>query len=254
MSQMKQVARALELLELYAQEGVPLTLTDLSRGLQTPMSTTLGLVRTLVGMGYLYQPRKRAYYPTKKLMGLCKLIDANDPVLDVLHPYLERLRDVSGETAVLGKREDFRVLYLDAEHSAQPIRYTAQAGETRQLHSNSLGKALMSVMDKSELKSILAQIRMDKVTDKTLGTQQALLDDLTLSRERGWAANVGESVPDLAAIAAPFCLAGQWYALSIVGPLGRMQASWDKHERALKEIVSELSEALEGHENDIHSS
>lgn len=251
MSQMKQVARTMQLLELYAQRGEPLTLTDLARGLQAPVSTTLGLVRTLASDGYLYQPRKRAYYPTKKLMGLCKLIDARDPVLDVLHPYLARLRETSGETAVLGKRENLQVLYLDSEHSLQPIRYTAQAGETRQLHSNSLGKALLSVMDHDELRKLLDQIQLDTLTDKTLATQKALLDDLALSRERGWAANVGESVPDLAAIAAPFSLAGQWYALSIVGPLERMQARWVSHAQALKEIVQQLSEALEVHENDI---
>jgi len=126
MSEVKLVARTLDLFECYAAQGEPLSLTELSQGLQAPMSSTLALVRTLVARGYLYQTRKRTYYPTKKLMGVCSAIDAQDPILDLLRPYLVRLRDKSGETAVLGTREDLQVIYLDAEHSTQAIRYTAR--------------------------------------------------------------------------------------------------------------------------------
>ncbi|MGB6103115.1 MAG: IclR family transcriptional regulator [Pusillimonas sp.] len=242
MSEVKLVARTLDLFETYAAKGEPLSLTELSQGLQAPMSSTLALVRTLVSRGYLYQTRKRAYYPTKKLMGLCTLIDTQDPVLDLLHPYLERLRDASRETAVLGTREDLKVIYLDLANSAQAIRYTAQPGEARSLHANSLGKALLSILDKDELLGVLDRIKLDALTAMTHTSRPALLADLALSRQRGWTANVSESVPDLAAIAAPFSLAGKWYALSIVGPIARMQAAWDQHVATLTRTVHDLQQ------------
>lgn len=243
MSQVKLVARTLDLYELYASKGEPLSLTQLAQGLLAPMSSTLALVRTLVSKGYLYQTRKRTYYPTKKLTGLCQRIDSQDPVLDLLHPYLERLSDRSGETAVLGTREGFQVIYLDVVHSNQAIRYMAQAGELRSLHANSLGKALLSVLDKDELSGLLDEMDMDLLTEKTLASRETLIADLEGARQRGWTANVGESVADLAAIAAPICLAKQWYALSIVGPLARMQAAWDQHVATLIDIVEEWDEA-----------
>ncbi|NYT79706.1 IclR family transcriptional regulator [Alcaligenaceae bacterium] len=243
MSQVKLVARTLDLYELYAVKGEPLSLTQLAQGLLAPMSSTLALVRTLVSKGYLYQTRKRTYYPTKKLTGLCERIDSQDPVLDLLHPYLERLRDGSGETAVLGTREDFQVVYLDVEHSNHAIRYMAQPGEMRSLHANSLGKALISVLDEDQLLGLLDRMDMDLLTEKTLVSRQTLLEDLTRSRQRGWTSNISESVADLAAIAAPICLAKQWYAFSIVGPLARMQAAWDQHVTTLIEVVREWDEA-----------
>ncbi|WP_256977403.1 IclR family transcriptional regulator [Bordetella genomosp. 10] len=203
MSEVKLVARTLDLFECYARQGEALSLTELSQALGAPMSSTLALVRTLVARGYLYQTRKRTYYPTKKLMGICSAIDTQDPVLDILRPYLARLRDESGETAVLGTREESQVIYLDCAHSLQAIRYTAQAGEARALHSNSLGKALLSALGEEELESVLDKLEMKALTDKTLTGKKALLKDLALSRERGWAANIAESVADLAAIAAP---------------------------------------------------
>lgn len=240
MSEVKLVARTLELFEHYADKGEALSLTELSQGLQTPMSSTLALVRTLVGRGYLYQTRKRTYYPTKKLMGICTAIDMQDPILDILRPYLLRLRDKTNETAVLGTREDLNVIYLDTQHSRQAIRYTAQAGEARSLHSNSLGKALLSALENEALQAVLARMKMKTLTEKTLVTKQALIDELALCRQRGWSANIGESVPDLAAIAAPFCLAGKWYALSVVGPIVRMQASWTQHVATLTDVIKEL--------------
>ncbi|CAM3754836.1 IclR family transcriptional regulator [Bordetella tumulicola] len=242
MSEVKLVARTLDLFECYADKGEPLSLTELSQGLQAPMSSTLALVRTLVGRGYLYQTRKRTYYPTKKLMGICTSIDMQDPVLDILRPYLVRLRDKSRETAVLGTREDLRVLYLDVEPSSHPIRYTAQAGETRGLHSNSLGKALLSALEEKELQDVLGRLKLTALTDKTLSSPSALRADLTLSRQRGWSANISESVPDLAAVAAPFCLAGKWYALSIVGPIVRMQDAWDQHVKVLTGVMKDIAQ------------
>ena len=246
--EVKLVARTLQLFELYAREVRPLSLTEISRGLGAPVSSTLALVRTLVGKGYLYETRKRGgYYPTKKLLGASLKIDAGDPVLDLIRPYLAALRDGSGETAVLGKRQDLNVVYLDVAHSSQAIRYTAEAGEIRALHANSIGKALFFALDAAEQKKLSARINWQRPTRLTLGSARALLKDAEQSAARGWAANIGESVSDLAAIAVPFALAGEWYALSIVGPLGRMQASWDKHAALLKRTVAELAETMRTH-------
>lgn len=240
MSQVKLVARTLDLFEFYADKGEPLSLTELSQGLQTPMSSTLALLRTLVSRGYVYQTRKRSYYPTKKLLMLCSLIDSKDPVLDALRPYLRRARDLSDETTVLATREDLQVIYLDTEHSTQAIRYMAEAGEARMLHANSSGKALLSCLDDDDLEDVLDRLEMDALTDKTLTSRKALLDELELSRQRGWASNVAESVSDLAAIATPFSMAGKWYSLSIVGPIARMQAAWDQHVAVLTRIMRDL--------------
>lgn len=240
MSQVKLVARTLDLFEFYADKGEPLSLTELSQGLETPMSSTLALVRTLVSRGYVYQTRKRSYYPTKKLMMLCGLIDAKDPILDALRPYLRRARDLSNETAVLATREDLQVIYLDTEQSTQAIRYMAQAGEARLLHANSSGKALLSSLEDDELDTLLDRMEMQALTPATLTSRKRLLDDLELSRRRGWAANVAESVVDLAAVASPFSLAGKWYSLSIVGPITRMQAAWDQHVAVLAGIMRDL--------------
>jgi len=196
-----------------------------------------------VARRFLYETRRRGgYYPTKKLLQIARKIDAGDPVLDLVHPHLVALRDATGETVVLGKRQDASVIYLDVVSSMQAIRYTADPGEHRSLHANSIGKALFCVLDASTQKEVLKKIKWKRPTGQTLANAQALLADAKKSAARGWASNIGESVADLAAVAMPVSLASEWYGVSVVGPVTRMLDSWDAHLEALRRHILRLQD------------
>ncbi|MBT2305117.1 IclR family transcriptional regulator [Variovorax paradoxus] len=244
--EVKLVARTLELFELYARECRPLSLTEISRGLGIPMSSALALARTFTANGHLYETRKRSgYYPTRKMLLLCRAIDASDPILELVGPALEALRDRCNETVVLGRRQDLDVVYIDVHHSRQAIRYNPSVGELRPLTSNSIGKALFAVMSPEEQKKLVERMPWNRLTPRTIVDSKRLLEDAAQVRARGWAANIGESVRDLAAIAMPFQLAGEWYGVSIVGPLERMESHWDSHLEALSAAIADLGNAVE---------
>lgn len=245
--EVKLVARTLDLFELFGQERRPLSLTELSRGLEVPMSSTLAMVRTLAAKGYLHEVRRKGgYYPTRKMLDLCGAIDTHDPLLELVHPLLVALRDACGETVVLGRRVDAQVLYLDTVPADQAIRYTAQVGDLRPLQANSIGKALFAMLEPAEQKALLPQLDWKKRTARTLVTRDALLTEAAQIRARGWASNVGESVPDLAALAMPFDSPPHWYAVSIVGPIARMEAQWKAHVRQLTDTVERIRQTLAG--------
>jgi Transcriptional regulator len=244
--EVKLIARTLDLFELFAREHRPLSLTELARGLEVPMSSTLALVRTLAAKGYVYEIRPRGgYYPTRKMRTACAAIDRHDPLLELARPILERLRDASGETVVIGKRVGHQVLYLDVVPSPQAIRYNAEAGQLRPLQANSIGKALFCMLEGEERDKLLAQLQWAQLTPHSLATPQALLADGAAARQRGWASNVGESVPDLAAVAKPVELMGEWYGVSVVGPAARMRDGWERHLEALRDAVEELASTFQ---------
>lgn len=243
--EVKLVARTLDLFELFSKESVPMSLTELSRGLDVPMSSTLALVRTLAKKGYLYETRNRGgYYPTRRMLGLCQSIDASDPLLGVLRSHLVALRDATTETVVLGKRQDLSTIYLDAVEAQHPIRYTATAGQLRPLYANSIGKALLAMMSRDEFDKLASAFIYTRLTRDTITTTAALLEELQRTRERGWASNVGESLADLAAVAMPLRLNNEWYGVAVIGPLVRMQARWDAHVVALKRCIDEMEAAI----------
>lgn len=243
--EVKLVARTLDLFELFANESKPLSLTEIARGLDVPMSSTLALVRTLASKGYLYETRKRSgYYPTRKMLLSCRAIDSGDVLLEAVRPHLEELRDQCNETIVLGRRQDTDIVYLDVLPSRQAIRYTATVGELRPLASNSIGKALFAALDAEEQKKLVTHMKWNKLTSSTITNAKRMLAEAVEARSRGWASNVAESVEDLAAIAMPVSLAAEWYGVSIVGPLERMERHWDRHVKALAVTLEKLKNAV----------
>ncbi len=241
--EVKLVARTLDLIDYFAEQARPLSLTEIAQGIDAPVSSCLAMLRTLLAKGYLYEASRRgSYYPTRKLLMAAQRIDAGDPLLELLRPHLVALRDATRETAVLGKLQAGRVIYLDCVESAQVIRYRAEPGETRLAHANSIGKALLSTLAPQALDEALAGT-LEHLSDATL-LGEALREDLRLSAERGWAANVGESVPDLAALAMPVTVAGQTLAVSIAGPRQRVVANWDTNLAALQQAVATIRQTL----------
>src|SRR3546814_17563666 len=59
-------------------------------------------------------------------------------------PLLEKLRDATNETAILGTRQGDRVIYLAVAEGQQTIRYMSRAGELKPIHASEIGKALLT--------------------------------------------------------------------------------------------------------------
>jgi DNA-binding IclR family transcriptional regulator len=230
----KLVARTLDLFEVFAAERRPLSLTELARLMDVPMSSCLALTRTLVSRGYLYEVRRRGgYYPTQRLQRIAAAIDATDPVIERVHPHLVALRDACGETAVLGKIQDTAVCYLDVVESPHAIRYSCTPGELRSLHANSIGKAIFAELDAEAQRALGERLAFEIYTNATLVDLGALVAQARKGRARGWSENRGESAPELAALAMAFEADGNWYGVSVVGPIERMRAGRDAHLAAL---------------------
>lgn len=224
-SNVKTALRVIEIIEIFAREGKPLSLTELSRHLEAPVSSCLNLVRTLTGLGYLYETAPRqGYYPTGRLLAMAQRIARADPILEKIGPTLAALRDAVTETVVLAKLgHDGEVVYLDVLPSPHPISYVADPGAQRHLHSNSLGKALLSLMNETERRKLMKGREMERLTERTLVSLEDLERDLKVSAERGWFQNLGESIPDVGAVAWPVQISGGEYAVSIAGPLYRIE-------------------------------
>ncbi|MBM3558769.1 MAG: helix-turn-helix domain-containing protein, partial [Alphaproteobacteria bacterium] len=102
----KTAGRTLALFEAFRRTRAPMTLTRLAAELGAPISSCHGLVRTLTARGYLYtNERKRTIYPTKRLFEIAETIARHDPILERVGPLLAQLRDATGETVLLGRRQ-----------------------------------------------------------------------------------------------------------------------------------------------------
>ncbi|MDO8279216.1 MAG: IclR family transcriptional regulator [Burkholderiaceae bacterium] len=223
MSDVKAALRTLNLFELFAKQRQPLVLSDLSEQLDIPSSSCLQLIRTLLQHGYLYQTSKRGgYYPTLRLFDCVQAIVTHDSVNARVLPALTALRDETGETVTLGKMQGRQLIYLLVLDSPHLLRPAIMSGMLRPLHSTGSGKALLGTMEPKERKAILRAAGMARLTPFTVTSSAKLEQLLAEGAERGWHVNRGEGAIDLASVAASVMIAGEPYAIAVIGPISRL--------------------------------
>lgn len=246
----KTAARTLDVFEVFAAVKGPLTLTELAARLNSPVSSCHALVRTLQQRGYVYilDERKRVY-PTKRLFMIAQQIAQNDPVLELIGPVLTDLRADTEETVILGKRQGNSVTYLDIVESRQTIRYAANAGDVKPLHSSAIGKAMLGALPQADLVKLLGKLPLPGVTGNTIRSPKDLLRDIETGRALGYFVTRGENVPDVMAIAIARTVGDEPYAVAVAGPIARLGARADAAVAALRragEALELIDAALHG--------
>ncbi len=218
------VERVLDIFEAFDKAQKPLSLTDLAELTGIPKSSCHAIVGTLIARGYLYSlTRPRALYPTRRFFDLARAIHEKDPFVERVMPMLERLRDASRETVILGKRQGNAAIYLQVVESPHPIRYSARPGEFKPLHSSAIGKALIGSLKEPELRALVAGQALAPVTDATFTDEEALVADVLESRRRGYFLTRGENVADVWAVSAFLSVNSETLAVAIAGPRHRME-------------------------------
>ena len=239
----KIVERTLDFLELFADKRRPLSLSEIARLLDLPVSSCRDVLLALEERGYIYEIAARSgYYPTLKMMDVVTVIAEYDPVVLRAESVLQKLRDTVDESVLLaktGRRGGTYLFYLGPSH---PLRFTVKVGEkVRHLYASSGGKALLSSLDKPDLEAFFSSTELLALTPNTITTKEALLADLEVGRRRKWFANMEESQPGLITLSAPFKWAGATYIATIAGPVARLQ---DRVDWAAEQLVT-ACEALE---------
>jgi DNA-binding IclR family transcriptional regulator len=225
-SGVKGAMRTLDLFEAFGREGRALSLSQLAKLLDVPVSSCHQLVGTLEARGYLYSVgRRKEIYPSGKLLGVARALVAHDTWLRSAGPYLQKLRDITRETVILGKRQGHRVIYLAIEESNEPVRFTAQVGDRKPLHVSAIGRALLAELDGLALRdtlNVLADRYAKSVPDFN---QKEFAAELVLMRKRGWYSQRGGSEVDVMAISTSFAVADDMFAISVAGPCVRIARS-----------------------------
>lgn len=237
--------RTLLIFETFAERREPLTLSELARLLEMPISTCSNLIRTLQARGYLYEiGRRKAYYPTSRWLIKATAISSADPVTDRVQPYLHSLRDQVGETVLFGKRLGDRVIYLSLAEGTQSIRYTGQIGDLRALHSTASGKALLASMPLHDRLELVSRLDFSFGIQAKAGTpaqRKKLLADVAAGEERGWWVTDGENVEDVMALAAPVKLGVDMYTVVILGPTTRLRLRLEANAELLVALCKKMS-------------
>ncbi len=153
----RSVARALEIMELIAQSKEDLTISEISKFLAIPKSTTFDILYTLLEKGYLEQTseKQKTFRLGMKLFQTGAHYLDRTPFRDVAHATLENLVETAGETAFLAILNKDELVYLDKIESPNSVRTSARIGSSNPLYCTGLGKAILATLPDDEVRAIL---------------------------------------------------------------------------------------------------
>ncbi len=238
------VERTFELLELLADAGGEVALSDLAESSGLPLPTIHRIMRTLVSAGYVRQQPSRRYALGPRLIRLGET--ASRALGTWARPYLAELTEATGETSNMAVLDGEQIVYVSQVPSQHSMRMFTEVGRRVDAHATAVGKAVLAHMPEDAVAQMLSRSGMRPQTERTISTVPTMQEELTRVRELGYALDDGEQEVGVRcyAVAVPGAPAGA--AISISGPEGRMTRISTKEviplmQRLARELGTELT-------------
>ncbi len=201
--QVKSLIKALELVDILSNNQAPMTLRELYEASGYPKSTIYSLLSTLRAYGCIRQESDGRYYLGTKLFRWGCGVSASWDITRLARPYLERLAQDTGATALLSRVEGSSITVIDQCVSGTGIRVASEIGSHVSLYATSQGKLLLASLSDSAVRRLLPAGKMQAFTPHTLVELPALLADLARIRSQGYAIENGEYKIGLRSVSAP---------------------------------------------------
>ena len=235
----KSATRALDVLELLAEQPQPMAHGELARALGMPKSSLTELLTVLEQRGYVALEAER-YRLGSSLLALAGTLLRRTDVARIAQPILAALMMRTGESAALVLRRGAEVVVVCKENCDQPILYSLQLGQRGPLNASAGGKALLAFQPAEEQEAYLASGALRRVTPHSITDPDALRAELAAIAAGDVAWSREEMVPGIIAMGMPvFDATGKPCAgLSVGVPTVRFDAP---RERKLKEALRQAA-------------
>ncbi|MEW6545853.1 MAG: IclR family transcriptional regulator [Bacillota bacterium] len=246
------VDRALQILLLLGSEGREMGVSEIASRLGVWKSTVHRALATLAARGFVAkQPGTDRYFLGVKLFTLGMRWREKVGLVPLVRPAMEKLAAEVGETVHLVVLDpdpgaSHTVVVVDRVDSNHMLGITPRVGFGSAAHCSAVGKVLLAYSPPELVRRIVSARGLPRFTPNTITDEQALLAELALTRERGFAIDNEEMEIGLYCVAAPVCDAhgSVVAALSISGPAARLSPRCEELARAVKQAASEVSAGL----------
>ncbi|AEA24065.1 IclR family transcriptional regulator [Pseudonocardia benzenivorans] len=194
---------------LRAAAAEPCGLTELCERTGLPRATAHRLAVGLEVHGLLHRGADGRWRPGPTLAELSS--GHGDPLLDAAAAVLPRLRDITGESVQLYRRDGTHRICVATAEPASGLRDTVPVGTRLAMTAGSGAKVLAAWADPATQRAVLA--------DATF-TERVLVD----VRRRGWAQSIAEREAGVASVSAPVRDGSGKVvaAVSVSGPIDRI--------------------------------
>lgn len=199
--------RALQILLLFNEQRPVLTAHEVTAALGLSRSTVYRYLQRLGDLGLVDRGDGATTFRIgPRILDLARVARKGADLSEIdsiALPIMRRLAADAGETVLLCRRIGGHVVCLERVESPRPIRITYERGQVLATHADASAKVLLAWADNRDIDSLLLAGNLQRFTDATLVDPVRLRQDLTATREAGYAISRGEKDEGVLGVAAP---------------------------------------------------
>ena len=201
-SLLRPLERGLRVLAFLAEHSA--SLSDIARATQTPKSSLLDVLNTLVALGHAEHDGKH-YRVGPQATTLAARLMGNNSLIHVASSTMEALASATGENVALARFDaDLRVLvYTHKVNGTHPIRYDMEVGDQRELYSSNGGRVILAQQNDKWIDAYLRETPLRAHTPNTLVDPADILKRVREVRRRGADYSIEEMSEGGAGFSAP---------------------------------------------------
>jgi len=241
----KSADRVLDIFELFTGEKDSYNLTEISKSLNMPPSSTYVILQNMLNRGYLETDRSgKQFRIGYKLFTIRSGYMRSTSLTGEFNQVAEKIVADLNETVSLAIKAGDHLLYIGEKASNHALRFTPNMGTTLPLHATASGKVMLADFTLEELRALYPSDRLEKMTDKTISSFPELLMELDRVRKQGFGYNMGETVAGVHCVAGPVVDADGRAAasISISIPVVRItDGVWERVHDWIRRACEELS-------------
>ncbi len=203
MSKSQSLERGLELLEAVNQAEKPVGTRELARILDLSPAIVQRLVNTLAERHYLQRdPDTKRYSIGYQTLTFGASLMRRDHLLVEARKELEEVTRKLRVDSYMATLQGRRAIYLMCLTGDAPVSVRCEPGDVIPLHSTAAGKCILAAFPDDEILKILGPAPLPSITSKTITDPNVLLENINLTRQRGFAVVQDENIEGITSVGA----------------------------------------------------
>ncbi len=196
------IGRALQLLDAFDAERRELTLSDLARRADMPLSTAHRLMQELCAWGAVERGADGLYRIGLRLWELGSLAPRGPGLREAALPFLEDLSQITRENVQLAVREGTEVVFVERIAGSGAVPVLTRVGGRFALTATGVGLVLLAHAPAEVQEEVLSG-PIDRYTDKTVTDPAQLRRMLAATRSNGFSISDRQVTMDSLSVGAP---------------------------------------------------
>ncbi|MFD0717242.1 IclR family transcriptional regulator [Paenibacillus sp. GCM10027626] len=240
----KTLKKALDILECFSVSTPELGISEISERLGLYKSNVHNIISTFEQCGYIERNEENGKYRLgTKILELSYIINSNLGLHNAIHPPMSALSGEVNEVVYFAVPKGARIMYLEGVYPVNSFSARSMVGETAEMYCTSIGKAILAFLPPDQAIRAISEQSMQRHTPNTITDRSALLDELELTRKRGYSIDNMEHEFGIKCVGVPvFKRDGSLLgAMSISGPSLRVEDRIEEYAEKLHAFSQKIS-------------